>query len=288
MPFDETVTNIEDRVWAKKVLEKGYKIIYEPEASVAHYHGIHQNGDEERCRNVVRILENLHGEYPYKCIDIEKMNIVAVIPVRGPVQYLNNRPLLEYTVRRARESEYIKKVIVSTDNSELAKLAGQMGAEAPFLRDAAFSKEDVTIAQVLQHTLERIEGIKIYPDLVVSLEITFPFRPGGLLDNMIRHLVEEGFDSVVAARVENRAIWKEYDGNIRQLDEGLTPRQFKEPSFLELKGVGCVTHPEFLREGSLMGRKIGIFEVNDPYSHLEVRSPDDFKMAEILMKEWTF
>src|SRR3989338_8187347 len=55
VPFDETVSNIEDRVWANEILKKGFKIVYDPEASVYHYHGIHQNGDEERCKNVVRI-----------------------------------------------------------------------------------------------------------------------------------------------------------------------------------------------------------------------------------------
>ena len=42
-PFDEDVTNIEDRVWGQKVIESGYKIIYEPKANVFHYHGIHHN-----------------------------------------------------------------------------------------------------------------------------------------------------------------------------------------------------------------------------------------------------
>ncbi len=285
-PFNETVTNIEDRVWAKEVLEKGAQIVYEPEASVYHYHGIHQNGDEERCRNVVRILESLHADYQYKTIDAEKLNTVAFIPVKGPIRYLNEKPLVAYTIETARESKYIKKIIVSTDNAELAALARELGAEAPFIREPALSSEKVNLAQVLQYSLHRIEELKVFPDLVVSLEVTFPFRPKGLLDRMIAHLAEGGFDSVVAARLENRAIWKEREGAIVQIDEGLTPRQFKEPTYIELKGVGCVTHPEFLRQGTLLGEKIGLYEVDDPYSHLEVRSKEDFSMASFLMKEW--
>ena len=46
-PFDERVSNVEDRVWAHTVLQSGYKIVYEPEASVYHYHGIHQRDDVE-------------------------------------------------------------------------------------------------------------------------------------------------------------------------------------------------------------------------------------------------
>ena len=44
-PFDEKATNIEDRIWGKLVIEAGYEIIYEPSASVYHYHGLHQHGN---------------------------------------------------------------------------------------------------------------------------------------------------------------------------------------------------------------------------------------------------
>lgn len=286
IPFDETVTNIEDRVWAQKVLQKRYKIIYEPLASVYHYHGIHQDGNVDRCANVVRILENLHVDYSYKSIEIDKLNIVAIIPVKGEVRYLAGKPLLAYTIQRVLESKYIKRTIVSTDNPELARIAKGLGVEAPFIRDTSLSEEYVDLDRVLQYSLNQIEELKIFPDLIVPFEITFPFRPVGLIDDMIEQVVQKGLDSMVAAKVENKAIWKEKEGNIIQLDEGLTPRQFKEPTFVELRGVGCVTHPEFLREGNLLGRKIGIYELNNPYSHLEVRSEEDFKMASLLVKEW--
>lgn len=285
-PFDENLTNIEDRVWAERILRMGYSIIYEPEASVYHYHGIHQDQNMERCKNVVKILNNLHKDYEYKSMDIDKMNIIALIPVRGNIQYLENKPLMAYTIERALESKYIKRIIVSTDSAEMAELANKLGAETPFLRDASFSRDYVDLGKVFQHSLERVEEAKIFPDLVICLEVTFPFRPKGLIDDMILQLAQNGLDTVVAARAENRALWKERDGRIEQLVEGMTPRQFKESVFIELKGVGCVTHPEFLRQGALLGKKIGIYEVDDPYSHLEVRNEDDFRMASRLIKEW--
>ncbi len=284
--FDDNVTNIEDRVWAQKVLQRGYKIVYEPEASVYHYHGIHQNQNSERCANVVRILKDIHSDYDYKTIDVDRQNVVALIPVKGPVKRLGGRPLIEYTIERVRESRLIKRIIVSTDNEETARVAKKAGAEVPFMRDESLSREHVDIGKVLEYSLEKIEDLKIYPDLIVSLEITFPFRPKGLLDDMIGQLARHGFDSVVAARRENRAIWKEEDGRIIQLDEGMLPRQFKEPTFIGLKGVGCVTHPEFLRSGNFLGKNIGIYEVNNPYSHIEVRSDEEIRMASVLIDEW--
>ena len=154
------------------------------------------------------------------------------------------------------------------------------------MRESFFSREFVDLSGVLQYSLEQLETAKIYPDLIVSLEATFPFREKNLLDNMILKLVERGLDSIVAAKKENRAIWKEKEREIIQLDEGLTPRQFKDPTFLELRGVGCVTRPQFLREGVLFGNNMGIYEIVDPFSPIEVRTEREFKLASLLSQSY--
>ena len=146
-----------------------------------------------------------------------------------------------------------------------------MGAEVPFLRDSSLSEDYVDIERVLQYSLNKMESLKIFPDIMVSLEITFPFRHPNLIDNMIEQLVKNGLDSIVAARRENKSIWKEREGRIEQIEEGLTPRQFKDSTYIGLRGLCCVTHPEFLREGSLFGEKMGIYEIDNPYSSIEVR-----------------
>jgi len=288
VPFDETVTNIEDRVWALKMLHKGYKIIYEPEASVYHYHGIHQDGEAKRCVNVVRILETINPEIKNSLhINIDELNVVAIIPVKGEIDYIDKRPLIEYTIEQALSSQYIKKVIVSTDNPELAKLSEQMGAQAPFLREESLSKDFIDIEKVLQYSLNQIEALKIYPDLVVYLEITFPFRPNGLIDAIIKQLVSGGFDSIMAARKENKSIWKEGNGKIKRIDKGDMPRQYKEASYIGIRGLCCVTHPEFIREGSLLGDNIGIYEISDMISSLEIREKKDYELAKIILDFWT-
>lgn len=57
VPFDEEISGVEDRDWAKKILARGYKIVYEPSASVYHHHGIHQGRNVERAERVVRVIE---------------------------------------------------------------------------------------------------------------------------------------------------------------------------------------------------------------------------------------
>ena len=284
-PFDENITNIEDRLWAQAMLYQQYKIIYEPEASVYHHHGIHHGGEEERCAKIVKILENLKGDN-HKITSAEKLNIVSIIPVRGSLQYLNNKPLIAYTIQRALESKHIKKVIVSTDDMETAEIAKKLGAEVPFIRDPSYSKEYVDILKVLQYSLEKVEVSKIYPDLIVSLEPTFPFRTTGLIDKMILKLLQQGYDSVIAAKKENKALWKEEEDGLVQIEEGMTPRKFKNTLFMELRGLGCVTHPEFVRQGKLLGEKVGIYEISYPYSSLEIREEADLDIMGSLLQQY--
>lgn len=65
VPFNEDLSGVEDREWAKRVLELGYKIVYEPAASVYHFHGINHGQDERRAARVVRVIELLkNGRVP--------------------------------------------------------------------------------------------------------------------------------------------------------------------------------------------------------------------------------
>jgi|MDTC01.1.fsa_nt_gb glycosyltransferase involved in cell wall biosynthesis len=280
VPFDEFVTNIEDRVWAREVLYKGYKIVYEPESSVYHYHGIHQDGDRERCRNVVKILEELNGGVDNTHLNVSPLNIVCIIPLRGDIQYLKEKPLISYTIESSLRSKYIKRTIVATDSIEVANMAKSLGAEVPFLREHSLSDDYIDIEHVLEYSMLKCESLGIFPDLLVSLEISFPFRSHNLIDNMIKQLVVKGLDTIIAVKPLVGSLWKEKEGVIALIEKGAIPRQYSDPTYLGLRGLCCVTHPGFIREGNLFGEKVGIFEVDNPFSHLEIRSEDDFVLAE--------
>jgi GT2 family glycosyltransferase len=64
IPFDETLTGVEDRDWAKKALADGFQIVYAPLASVHHYHGIHQGRNEARAKRVVKVIELIQQREP--------------------------------------------------------------------------------------------------------------------------------------------------------------------------------------------------------------------------------
>lgn len=286
-PFDDQISNIEDRIWAQKIIQLGYQLVYDPTASVYHYHGIHQNGNTTRCNNVVRILENLNENFVSGNLDPENLLTVAIIPLKGPALTIGDSSTLQMAIQDAKTAQYIKKVIVSTDNESVAQTARELGAEVPFLRPPELSRDYVGIEAVLKYTLEQIEQIGIYPDLVVNLEATFPFRPKGLIDGMIRRTVAEDLDSVIAVKPENRSIWQEDEKKtIQRLDSGYVPRLYKERTFVGLKGLCCVTRTQFLRKEHLLGDNIGLFEVDNPFANIEVREELDFQLAEQIYATW--
>lgn len=61
--FSEKIHGVEDRDWAKKMLKRGLRIVYEPHSSVFHQHGIHHNGNPERTVRVVKMIEAIHKEH---------------------------------------------------------------------------------------------------------------------------------------------------------------------------------------------------------------------------------
>jgi rhamnosyltransferase len=290
VPFDEEVTNIEDRVWAKEVLRRGYQIVYEPSASVYHYHGINHYHDDERCRNVVSILESMN-ESTHRTIggdiDARDLRIMAIVPLRGVSRQCGGRRLIEYTLERAIESEYITDVLVATDSPETAELARQAGAWVPFIRPPHLSEEYVDLSEVLQFSIEKVEDLGYLPDLVVLLEETYPFRKQGFIDSMVSRLVRDGLDSLVPVKPEYRSAWIREDGETRQLGGGMMPRRYKDsPVYVGLPGLGCVTHPAFLREGRILGPNVGIQTIDNTLASVEVRGTSDQHFAKTLLPEW--
>jgi len=283
-PFDNEITNIEDRLWANEMLKKGYKILYEPEASVYHYHGIHQSGDAERLRKVVKIIEERNFNKESKKIELNGMNIVAIVPINKKPNRINNKYQLNYTIDSALGSKYIDRVVVSTDSQETAKIAEKAGAECPFIRPLNLSEAYVTLEKVQQFSLEKIEEEGYLPDLVVHLEETFPYRPNGMIDGMIEHLVQDGYDSVIAAKMLKGYLWQEdLDEGFIRLDSVDVPRDDKQKSLrasgIGIKGLGFVTHPEFIRNyNQIVPNKIGLYEVNHPLAGFEVRSEESAEL----------
>lgn len=284
--FDEEVSNIEDRVWAKQVIDAGYVLVYEPDAAVYHYHGIYQNNDERRVEGAVRVMEVLEqaaDENTTPPMDPSALEIAAIIPVRGGADSVDaNLALIEKSVRAAKESKYIDRVILASDDAELGKQAERLGVEAPFLRPPELSEPGVRADEVLRYSLMQLESAGYLPDLVVPLEVTYPFRPAGLLDKLIVLLAANGLDTAIAAHSEHRPYWKKDTDGVVLTEEYAQARQDRTPLYIGLLSLGCVTYAEFIRQGSRLGKRIGVYEINDPFAAIEIRETKDIGLLGLL------
>ena len=287
-PFDNFVTNIEDRVWGEQVISAGFKIIYEPDASVLHWHGIHQDLNPKRAKNIVRILEGLDGLIPPRSDEgLANLNIVAIIPVKGKSITIKDKTLLQFTVKAALASGFISKVVVSTDDEETAALARGYGALTPFIRDADYSESHVSSLDVMQYSLQKIEKILGVPDLVVGLEETYPFRSPELIDNILRRVVSDGLDTVIAVKSERRGIWLDKGGDLELVSEGFMPTHLKnEKAVIGYVGLAYVCHPTFIRSGEFFGRRLGVFEVDDPFAGIQIRDSETVSFATQYLDDW--
>lgn len=291
IPFDETVTNIEDRVWGRRVIDNGYKIVYEPEATVFHHHGIHQSMDIERCKSVIKIMESLNLNNGSNDVDIDSLlndlNVIGIVAVKGEMEYLCGEPLIKYTIDKAKESKLIDKLVVSTDNPDVVEYSKKTGADITILRPVELSQENVGIEKVLQYTLSKLENeMDILPDIIVYLGVQSPFRSKGMVDELIRLLSKTGFDSVLPGYPTYKSCWINEGNSIRRIDEGFIPRSMKKPVHIGYPGLACVTLPNFIREGRLLGDKVEILEILDIYSTIEIKDKASLELAERILPQW--
>ena len=149
------------------------------------------------------------------------MKTLAIITARGGskglpgknIKPLNGYPLIYYTIQSAVNTKEINKVIVSTDDEEIANVSKKYGADVPFLRPEELAQDSSTSIDVLLHAVDYYENVNEFYDLVVLLEPTSPLRKKDDLSNAINCFKSETekFDGIVSLgkiHLENPAVTK--------------------------------------------------------------------------------
>jgi CMP-N,N'-diacetyllegionaminic acid synthase len=228
--------------------------------------------------------------------------VLAVIPARGGskgvprknIRPVCGRPLIAYTIETALAARHLlHRVIVSTEDEEIAAVARECGAEVPFLRPAELAGDRVPTAPVLQHAtrfVEQRDGIEV--DWVLLLQPTDPLRDVTDIEAACALANQGGCDSVISVVqvVADHPILMKRIENDRLLPYCLeekegTRRQDHQPPAYKRNGAIYLTRREVLMEcDSLWG------EVIRPYVMPEERSVGidselDLKLVEILMAE---
>ena len=114
------------------------------------------------------------------------MKPLVVIPARGGskgilrknIKLLGGKPLIQYTIEAAREVFPDELICVTTDDLEIKEVVERLGLKVPFLRPAELATDEAGTYEVLIHAINYYESQGYYPDTIILLQVTSPFRTG--------------------------------------------------------------------------------------------------------------
>lgn len=203
--------------------------------------------------------------------------VLALIPARGGSKGIPRKnilpfagcPLISYSIAAAKQAETVTRVIVSTDDTEIAEIARAYGAETPFLRPAELAADRSTDLPVFQHALKWLADHENYlPQIILHLHATSPARPHGFVDQAVRLLLEhpeaECVRSVVSPGQNPYKMWQIDPQSGRMLPlltvQGIaeaynTPRQLLPAVYLQTGHVNAI-RPATILAGSMTGKAI--------------------------------
>ncbi len=211
------------------------------------------------------------------------MKVLGIIPARSGskgvhrknIKLLCGKPLLAYTIESALKASRLTRIILSTEDEEIANVGMSWGADVPFLRPRELAEDSSPTLPVVQHALETLEYAGEQYDAVCLLQPTNPLRRSFDVDNCIELLEKTGADSVIsvlpvpAEYNPHWVYWKSEDGSLGLAtgeNEPIPRRQDLPPAF-HREGSVYVTRTEIVRSRqSLYGNNIMGYEIPPEFS----------------------
>lgn len=224
-------------------------------------------------------------------------DILAIIPARGGskglpgknIKKLSGKPLIEYTIDAAKKSKHITRVVVSTDDKEIAKISMQCGAEIPCLRPKELSTDKATSVDAILHMLQYLKETEDYsPEYVILLQPTSPLRTNIHIDEAINKLINSDYDSLISVcEAEVNPYWTNvFQGdNLKYfIEDGkkITRRQ-DLPSVYRMNGAIYLIKAKSLKEYKTFEIDNMTGYIMDSESSVDIDTYIDFKIAELMM-----
>jgi CMP-N-acetylneuraminic acid synthetase len=228
------------------------------------------------------------------------LTVLGVITARGGskgvprknLRPLGGKPLLAWTAEAALAAKRLTRVILSTEDEEIAEVGRSCGVEVPFLRPAELALDATPTLPVLQHAAATLERRGARFDAVCLLQPTSPLRLPEDIDGCVELLERSGADAVatlcpVPPEFNPHWVYFENGNGFFRLSTGETapvPRRQELPAAYHRDGSVYVTRRNVLMEGnSLYGTKLAGYIV-DPKRRVNIDTPADWERAEALIE----
>jgi CMP-N-acetylneuraminic acid synthetase len=234
---------------------------------------------------------------------VEISETLVLIPARGGsksiprknIRLFAGHPLIAYSIAAGLAAETVNRVVVSTDEEEIAAIAREYGAETPFLRPTEYSQDHTPDLPVFQHALTWLEEHEGYcPEIVVQLRPTSPLRRVGHIDQAVYRLIERpDADAIRTVCIPFQNPFKMWqfgpDGFMQPLIKGMAPEAYNLPRqmlpevYWQTGYVDAARVDTIMGKGSMTGRRI-LPLVIDPSEWIDIDSPTDWRRAERLLE----
>ncbi len=224
------------------------------------------------------------------------MKPLIVIPARGGskgvprknIKLLNGKPLIQYTIEAARDVFSDEQICVSTDDEEIKSVVESFGLKVPFLRPEHLASDTAGTYEVLLHAVEFYENNGYYPDTLILLQATSPFRTAQHLKEAL-NLYDTNCEMVVSVketkanpyyvlREENEQGW------LMKSKEGNFIRRQDCPKVYELNGAIYIIKVDALKSKTIQDFiKVKKYEMDEISSH-DIDTLLDWKIAQLIIK----
>lgn len=232
-----------------------------------------------------------------------KKKLLAIIPARGGskgipgknIKKLAGRPLISYSIEAALKSRGIDRVVVSTDDKEIAKISKKLGADVPYLRPKELAQDKTPIIPVLVHMINYLrEKEGYFPYAVVLLQPTSPLRRVKHIEEAIKKFLGNPMDdslvSVVRAphNFQPVKLMKMSGGYLAPYLKGQGTKVFTRKNLPELYARNgpaiLITKTKVItKDKSLYGKRIIPYQMSKIAS-FDIDDMEDWKIIESLIK----
>ena len=222
------------------------------------------------------------------------MSIIALIPARGGskgiprknIKLFCGKPLIYWSIKVALENKFIDRVIVSTEDKEIAQIAREYSAEVPFLRSKDLANDNSLTIDVVLNVLDNLDDVKD----ILLLQPTSPLRRNEDLSSIFQFREKCCSDSAVSVcqSEKNLALYQEIDSKSRikpyLKDEKILPRQLSKVKYLINGSMYLSSKDSIIKNKSLITSNTVGYIMPEILS-IDIDNQFDWEIAEFFMSK---
>jgi len=263
-PFSDKATNIEDRLWAKQILDlnKNLQIIYEPKAAVFHHHGLHQSNNKKRLDGVIKIMKNIENEnlYPDEFLINNQKIYACIIGKRSndpSKKYIQTNKIL---MSRLEENDSVEKIIIVVNKRYFNKHFYKKSKKFIFIERSKYIKS-LSIRSVLMHVYKKFTKTDI--DYMMYFNLDYLERPKNFINELVEKVLHGIHNLVVYALKDKTNFIYENNKKLVVVNNMMKKTKNSTVTYKYLFGLGSIFYFNKLKNLSLQDKDIEMIDLKN-------------------------